>query len=199
MEIKKVPHLMKRIILVGHGASGKDFARQEVQKMGLSYGVSFTTRPRRETEVEGEDYFYLSKEVFEAKIENGDWYEYVEFNGWFYGTTKEQFQVTDNLFVMTPHGLSLVKDEDRKESLVIFFNIDEETRRERLAGRKDGNDTIERRLEADAKDFSKYIDWDIKVEDPLFDVNEILNHDFLRGTYEFVAGIETKLPEKNII
>lgn len=159
----------KRVILVGQGASGKDHARKLLSDVfGLTYGVSYTTRPPRDNEVEGSDYFFLSKEKFEEMIEQDLWYEYVDFNGWLYGTTKEQFYNQANLFIMTPAGLSHVSDEDRKESLVIFFNIPEELRRARMEGRKGNVDSIQRRLAADQKDFSNFSNWDCEIIDPYF-------------------------------
>ena len=48
---------MKRIILVGKAASGKDHARKVLEAYGAKYAVSYTTRPPRENEVDAKDYF----------------------------------------------------------------------------------------------------------------------------------------------
>ena len=49
--------------------------------------ISCTTRPPREGEVEGKDYFFLSREEFEEKIIQGDFLEYAEVFGYYYGTS----------------------------------------------------------------------------------------------------------------
>jgi len=162
-----------RIILVGHSASGKDYARTKLQAFGFNYCVSYTTRPKRQNEVDGVDYFFLPKEKFEQMIENKEFYEYVIFNDWYYGTLKSQFY-NCNLFIMTPFGVSLIDKTDRSESLIIFFNIDEKIRLSRLNKRNDNNDSIKRRLKADEKDFLNYRDWDMEIKDPLFDIEEFI-------------------------
>ena len=47
---------MNKIILVGKAAAGKDHMRKILQGRGFDYGVSYTTRPRRPGEIDGEDY-----------------------------------------------------------------------------------------------------------------------------------------------
>ena len=73
---------------------------------------------------------------------------------------------------MTPSGLSHLAEEDRVESLIVYFNIQEEMRRRRLMQRNDGNDKVERRLAADEKDFEGFTDYDIQEVNPLF--NEVI-------------------------
>lgn len=160
---------MKRVILVGCAASGKDYARKVLQDFGLEYQVGHTTRPPREGEVHERDYFFLSDDKFAEMTVEGLWYEYVSFNGWYYGTTKEQFNTEGSVFIMTPSGLSHLKKEDREESFVIYFNIQEDIRRSRLLKRDDGNDQIERRLAADKKDFEGFKDFDVQIVNPIFD------------------------------
>ena len=82
---------MNKIILVGKAAAGKDHMRKILQGRGFKYGVSYTTRPQRKGEIDGEDYFFMEESEFKEGIENNIWYEWVEFNGWYYGTTKKQF------------------------------------------------------------------------------------------------------------
>jgi guanylate kinase len=156
----------KRIILVGRAASGKDHMRKQLEKAGYKYAVSYTTRPPRTGEIEGKDYFFLSEEKFKEMIANNEFYEHVSFNNWYYGTTNKQFY-NDDVFIMTPHGLSCVKPEDRKNSFVIFFDMKEGIRRRRLMERSDA-DSVDRRLIADNLDFEGFKDFDIVVK----------NHDF---------------------
>lgn len=149
--------------MCGKAASGKDHMRKQLERRGYRYGISYTTRPPREGEVNGRDYWFLSREDFTKKIEEGFFYEYVEFNGWFYGTSNEQFYFTDDVFIMTPHGISLIKPEDRKTSFILFLDIPIEIRRERLSHRNDNNDSIERRIQADERDFANFEDFDIRI------------------------------------
>ena len=159
---------MNKIILVGKAAAGKDHMRKILQGRGFNYGVSYTTRPKRPNEIDGEDYFFLTKEEFEdMKFEN-KWYEYVEFNGWMYGTTRKQFHETCNLFIMTPKGIEHITPVDRKKCTIMYLDISDTTRCARLSERGDENDTIERRMYADNKDFENFTTYDISINNPNF-------------------------------
>jgi guanylate kinase len=54
------------------------------------YSVSATTRPARDGEQDGRDYFFMDRVEFEAGIERGDFAEWAEVHGNFYGTLKSQ-------------------------------------------------------------------------------------------------------------
>lgn len=58
------------------------------QKQDFIYSVSCTTRAPRPGEVHGEDYFFLSREEFQRHIDAGEFLEYAEVHGRFYGTLK---------------------------------------------------------------------------------------------------------------
>ena len=163
---KPIAKKHKRVVLVGRAASGKDHMRKTLEDKGFKYAVSYTTRPPRTGETDGKDYFFLSTEEFERMIQNDEFYEHVSFNSWHYGTTKEQFY-NDDVFIMTPHGISHVKPEDRKDTFIMFLDMKLGVRQRRLAQRSDA-DTVERRLEADDRDFADFKDFDIKIN----------NHDF---------------------
>jgi len=157
----------KRIILVGHAASGKDYARKILEERGCPYQISYTTRPMRNGEVHGKDYHFTPVYKFEDLIKIDFFYEYVIFNSWYYGTSNAQMKTVDCTFIMTPAGLAHMSEVDRKESLVVYFDIPEEIRKERLSGRSDA-DTIDRRLEADRLDFKDFKNYDIILNDQNF-------------------------------
>lgn len=156
----------KRIVLVGKAASGKDYARKKLQDRGFTYGISYTTRPPRTGEVDGVDYHFISKEKFEEMIANNEFYEWVPFNGWYYGTSLEQFY-RDDIFIMTPKGIAHIPAEDRKRTLIMYFDIPYEIRKERLALRSDA-DAVDRRLAADEADFADFKDYDIRIDNPSY-------------------------------
>jgi len=159
---------MNKMILVGKSAAGKDHLRKILEGRGFKYGISYTTRPSRPNEVDGQDYYFLEKDEFLNGVNEKKWYEYVKFNGWYYGTSTKQFHQTCNLFIMTPYGVSHIDPVDRKECTIIYLDIDYDIRLRRLISRNDDNDKIERRLEADENDFKHFNDYDIKITDPNF-------------------------------
>ena len=157
----------KRTILVGKAASGKDYLRKRFESRGFKYAVTYTTRPPREGEVNGKDYFFISEDESKRLIESGFFYEYVIFNGWVYGTSISQFY-TSNLFIMTPAGISKIKPEDRLNSFIIYVDIDIQTRYDRLLNRDMPGDSVQRRIEADELDFSIFYDYDLRITNSNF-------------------------------
>jgi guanylate kinase len=159
-----------RIILVGKAASGKDYLRKFLEeKRGMKFAVSYTTRPARVGEVDGVDYNFISEETANHMIENNEFYEYVRFNGWLYGTAINQ--ITDgifNLFIMTPSGISKLKKEDRDSSIIIYLDIPKDIRINRLSSRNMPGDTLTRRLEADELDFKDFTDYDLKITEQTY-------------------------------
>lgn len=168
--------MIEKIIIVGKGGSGKDYLRKMLQSFygGLKYCKSYTTRPKRKDEVDGFDYYFITENQIPEKK---DLYESVTFNGWFYGTTKEDFK-NSNLLIMTPKGISSLKKKDRKKSVIVYIQADEETRRRRLSTRKDSDD-VERRILADKEDFMNFEDFDITIKNSTESENEIKNFEDL--------------------
>ena len=157
----------KRIIIVGKGGSGKDHMRKDLQSMGFKYCVSHTSRPMRDGESEGVDYFFVDPEYFQKNPEL--FYESVIFNDWYYGTSIAEFR-RSNLLIMTPSGIGKLTSQDRSESLIVYIDIPEDVRRGRLQKRGD-SDSVHRRLSADFRDFDNFFDYDLSIKDPFFKCN----------------------------
>jgi len=157
--------MKKRIILVGKAASGKDYLRKLLEDRGYVYAISYTSRPPRTGELFGKDYNFMSREQFQEMIDNNEFYEYVEFNGWFYGTSKAQMDGDADIFIMTPSGLAHLKEKDRNESLIIYLDMPMNVRYERLSHRGDV-DKVDRRIAADEEDFKDFKDFDVRIFNP---------------------------------
>ncbi len=86
---------VKLIVLTAPSGAGKTtIARRVVQEVdGLRFSVSATTRPRRDREKHGVDYFFLNDHEFKARIEADAFVEYEEvYPGLFYGTLKDELE-----------------------------------------------------------------------------------------------------------
>jgi len=163
--------LNKKILIVGKSASGKDYLIEFLKEKGLKRSVSYTTRPIRDNEVEGVTYNYITEDKFKNMIENKELIEYHNFNNWYYGNTLVDFKEKD-IFIKTIYGLQQI-EKYRNECFIIYIDIDLETRRKRLLGREDTNDSIERRIEADEKDFENFYDFDMRISNPDYNTQEI--------------------------
>ena len=76
------------IVVSGPSGAGKDSVCNLVASYNpnLWISVSCTSRDIRKGEVEGVNYFYLTKDEFEEKIKNNDFLEYATYNNSYYGT-----------------------------------------------------------------------------------------------------------------
>ena len=81
-------------IVAGPSGAGKNSVIERVMAdlPGLSYSVSYTTRTRREDEVGGVDYHYVSSSEFERLIADGELIEHVTYLGDQYGTGRAQIR-----------------------------------------------------------------------------------------------------------
>jgi guanylate kinase len=82
------------VVVSSPSGGGKGTLIRRVLKSvpNLGYSVSFTTRAARVGEIAGRDYFFVSREEFNQKIEAGDFLEWAAVHGNLYGTSYEQIQ-----------------------------------------------------------------------------------------------------------
>lgn len=120
--------MTKGLLLVLSGPSGVGkgtlCARLRSLSPELVYSVSATTRKPREGEVDGVNYFFKTREQFEAMIEAGELLEWAEYVGNFYGTPKSFVQETidqgkDIILEIDVQGAMQVK-ERFPEAIFIF-------------------------------------------------------------------------------
>ena len=81
------------IIISGTTCAGKGTVIKKLlsNHNDIVLSTSYTSRPKRETEIDGVDYYFVSKEEFERKIENGDFLEYAQVQYCsYYGTPKRE-------------------------------------------------------------------------------------------------------------
>lgn len=86
----------KLFLLSGPSGVGKGTIRDRVFDFfpNLVFSISMTTRPKRPHEVDGEDYYFVTREKFEETIEHDGFLEYAEFVGNYYGTPKKKVEET---------------------------------------------------------------------------------------------------------
>jgi dephospho-CoA kinase len=77
---------------------------------------------------------------------------------------------------MTPGELLMIDDETRKKCFVVYLDIDREIREHRVLKRKDMNDSVKRRMDADDIDFAEFDkdgDYDLRVTDEDFNADDV--------------------------
>ncbi len=83
------------VVLSGASSVGKKGIREALLNdpdLKLNYSISETTRPRREDEVDGKDYYFVTYKEFADSVKNKELLEYAQFNGYYYGTPKDQVE-----------------------------------------------------------------------------------------------------------
>ena len=161
------------IVLSGPSGVGKGTVRKaifEEDGIDFQYSISATTRQPRIGEVNGEDYFFVSREAFEEKISNGDMLEYAQYVNNYYGTPKSFIDETlasgrDVFLEIDVQGALQVKSK-MPEGVYIFLKPPDLTNlRERLVGRgTDSQEVIEKRVTAARDELKQMINYDYAVE-----------------------------------
>jgi guanylate kinase (EC 2.7.4.8) len=110
--------------------------------------ITATTRPKREGEVEGVDYIFLTVEEFEQGIREGMFLEYAKVYGNYYGTPKDQVlkneeEGYDSLLVIDVQGAMTIKRNFPDSVLVFLLPPSIEELRRRLLTRGYGHENLQ--------------------------------------------------------
>lgn len=149
----------KIIALIGEAGSGKDTVMQKVLAAApglFNEIVSCTTRPMREGEVEGVNYYYLTDKEFQDKVIAGQMFETAEFNGWMYGTSYDALSADKpNIGVFNPTGIYSMLLRNDIDLTVFKITCSSKERLLRQLNRENNPnvDEIIRRFGTDKKDF----------------------------------------------
>lgn len=171
-----------KLIIVGKGASGKDYLRKFFKQKDVSVSILHTTRPKRQGELHRKDYYFVSQSKFDA-IEKEDSFLYTqnfnimnpnnnEISTVSYGLTIKQFY-KNRVHILTPHALKFIKPNVLNNCNILYLDIDREIRKERMIGRKKMMDQVERRLDADDNDFKDFTMYNSIITDPNFNAEDI--------------------------
>jgi len=144
-------------VVTGPSGAGKNSVIDRVMERlpGLVYSVSYTSRPRRPSEVDGEDYVFVSQEQFVQRVNNGDFLEHVTYLDDHYGTSRSQLEgfISDGLDVILNievKGAKTLQGKDMGRTKVLYIFLTPSSTEElesRLRKRNTEDDSkIERRL-----------------------------------------------------
>ena len=135
---------MGKLIVIS-GASGvckgTVVKKMMARRKDLYFSVSATTRPPRPGEVDGKDYYFVTRERFQEMIRRGEMLEYDEHNMNFYGTPRAQVEEKRAkghvLLDIEPVGARNVKNNYPEAELVFIMPPSVEELERRLRGRND--------------------------------------------------------------
>ena len=162
----------KIIVIVAPSGTGKSTLIEKIQNEipDLKWSVSCTTRPIREGEVHGKDYFFMTKEEFIPKRDNNEFIEWAQVHSNFYGTLKSF--VDDGLeageyllFDLDVQGCDSIKEIYGDEAKVIFIEPPsvEELEKRLLARATDAPEVIAERVNNAKEELKRKNDFDYNV------------------------------------
>ena len=184
----------KVIAIAGKAGSGKDALLKGVlgQNPNLHEIISCTTRPKRDNEEEGVNYYYLTSRQLADKILANEMLETTCFNGWYYGTPISSLDPDKiNVGVFNPAGITELAYNDNIDLVIIYVQASDKIRLTRQLNREVNPNVKEivRRFSTDEEDFKNFkerfdpIHLDNEVwEDYGYCVNEILDVVYLVET-----------------
>lgn len=164
------------IVLSGFSGAGKGTLVKELLKAYDNYAlsISMTTRTPRAGELDGREYFFTSKEVFEEKIAQNGFIEYAEYCGNYYGTPRDyvERQLADGKDVILEieiQGMRKVKRMFPKMLPLFVTPPDAKELKRRLQGRgTESGEAIAGRLKAAVRESEGIEDYEyIVVNDDL--------------------------------
>ncbi len=152
----------KLVIISGPSGVGKStICKQVVEKLDAFLSVSSTTRPRSESEQQGHEYNFLSRQEFEGMIPNDAFLEYAKVFGNYYGTPKgpvDEALAAGRIVILEidVQGALQVKKIRPKAQTIFILPPRTKDLRERIDGRGRGeyDETKKRRLETASREIA---------------------------------------------
>lgn len=136
---------------------------------GLGVVVSHTTRDPRKNEVNGREYFFVTRCVFEKMIEEGRFLEWANVYGHYYGTSKRSVEEVSNgsrdaVLDIDVQGAMQVRSERPDAVLIFIVPPGQQEQERRLRGRGTETDSqVQRRLEAAREELALIPEYDYAV------------------------------------
>ena len=151
----------KIFVYTGPSGSGKGTVMEELKRIwqelyafpGPAVVVSHTTRTPRKGEIDKEHYYFVSKKEFQRMIKEGEFLEWAQYSGHFYGTSKQAVEVVQQcgniaILEIEVQGAQAIA-EHYPDIPRIFLDVGLETLRKRLEGRGSEDEAVcEQRLKA---------------------------------------------------
>ncbi len=186
----------KLIVVSGFSGAGKGTVMKELVKSdNYALSVSATTRAPRQGEIEGESYFFKTKEEFENMIQADELVEYACYVGNYYGTPKafveqKMAEGKDVLLEIEIQGALKIKAKYPDAVLIFITTKDAKTLKERLTGRgTETEEVINQRLARAAEEAEGIESYDYIV------INDILE-DCVKTVDRIIKSEHNRTSEK---
>lgn len=186
---KEVDKMLKNkkglfIVLSGPSGVGKGtICKELIEYFNGWFSVSVTTRDKRDGEIDGKDYFFVTKEEFEQKIKDNDFLEYATYNNNYYGTLKSKIneKLDNNIDVFAEievKGARNIKEIYKDSILIYILPPSLKELEERLRNRHtEDEETIKNRMSITKEELKQIDIYDYAiVNDDLEKAKEMVKH-----------------------
>ncbi len=202
------PHNPLIYVISAPSGSGKSTLVNELLKKvdDLEFSISYTTRAPRGSEIDGRQYFFISRPEFEKMIRDDEFLEYAEvFGKDYYGTARRFLREAeqngrDLLLDIDVQGAAQIQQKLAHACSIFILPPDRKTLEERLRKRsEDSDEVMERRLNTATREIENYERYNyILINDQLEDSIKLLRA-IVRGERLARAGRDLSTEEKKIM
>ncbi|HHZ20654.1 MAG TPA: guanylate kinase [Firmicutes bacterium] len=159
------------IVVSGPSGVGKNTVLNQLlaKKQDLFYSISATTRAPRNNEVDGVNYYFITKEEFIAGIENNRFLEWAEVYGQYYGTPRDKVEEKLNagyhvVLDIDIQGAAKIRQNSPEAVLIFLLPPSIEELKQRLVGRRTENaETLKKRLAYVHEELAAAVNYDYFV------------------------------------
>ncbi|NOU93578.1 guanylate kinase [Paenibacillus sp. LMG 31456] len=172
-----------------NGAGRKTVAQMSGDTLGMKQVISYTTRTPRSAEVNGQDYHFVSHEVFSKDQKNNEFIEVIEIDGNLYGVKGQDIVNTLQkhgavYLILNRFGADAVKKLYDTKAVRVFIYADKQTILKREEDRGDSPELIERYMshfedEMAYKDQCEHIFENLDLAHTVFDLTKTLDDNYL--------------------
>ena len=140
--------------IVGETGSGKDTVARKLNKKLV---VSYTTRPKRDNEIDGREHYFITDEEFDRMEKEEHLIAYTKIGNIRYGATLERLNGAE-IYVINPDGVKWFKENGIRELKIVTIGlfVPLEERKKRCSWRSDYETSFMKRVEAEKNDFEQF-------------------------------------------
>lgn len=142
------------LLICGASASGKtEIVKSLVQRYGYDKFITTTTRPKRDHEMDGVDYYFLDPTLFNHLKEEGAFIETTEYAGHWYGSRADTIE-PHMVAILDPKGINAFHKVRPNKDFIVLITASKDTRKYRMLKRNDNLNVIWTRLDLDDATFA---------------------------------------------
>lgn len=174
-----------------NGAGRRTIADMAGSTLNMKQVLSYTTREKRPNEIEGEDYFFVSRDTFIEAQRNGEFIEVLDIDGYLYGIKSDDVEqlLSRNgcvYLILNRYGAEIIKQSYGENVKRFFIYADKETLIARQKQRGDTDEMIARYMSHYDEEMAYRAECEHAYENldsshTIFDVTKVLEQYLQRG------------------